>query len=172
MGGLYKGGISRIFLIRSVRVEETRQVFLRFLNFEVEISHSNGFVSNFQRRKMVNYRYPIVDGELYEKQNKFLKLKKQIKMVEIMLEEWDIGSIEEESEFEMIEFKIMEEEEKKDREEFLRSEIEDWVPDEKISGAGAKVGFKFKSSLVGVSLTGNLGGLIWREIAGLASIWK
>ena len=119
---------------------------------------------------MVNYRYPIVVGKLYERQSKFLKLKKQIKMVEIMLEENDMEMIEEETQEEMIEFKNMEEKEKKDRAEFLNSEIEDWVPDEKISGA--RVGFKFKSSLSGVSLTGNLGGLIWREMAGLASIWK
>ena len=84
-----------------------------------------------------------------------------------MLEEWDIGMIEEETQEEMREFEIREEQEKRDRAEFLNSEIEDFVPDEIISGA--RVGFKFKSSLSGVSLTGNLGELIWRE---MASIWK
>ena len=114
---------------------------------------------------MVNYRYPISVGELYERQNRFLKLKREIKRIEIMLEENDIGMIEEETQLEMQEFKIREDKEKRDREEFLNSEIEDWVPDEIISGGGAR-NIKFKSSLDGVSLTGNLGGIIWREMAG------
>ena len=135
MGGLYKGGHFPYIFSCSVRVEETRRVFLRFLNFEVEKSHSNSFVSNFQRRKMVNYRYPIVDGELYWRQNKFLKLKKQIIMVEIILEEMDMGSIEEESEFEMIELEIMEEQERK-----YREELEELVPDEISGGKGRDLG--------------------------------
>ena len=65
----------------------------------------------------------------------------------------------------------LEEIEKNERErrEFLSSEIEDFV--ETVSGE--KVGdFRFKSKIIGFSFTGNLGGLIWREIAGLGSIWK
>ena len=78
---------------------------------------------------MVNYRCPRVVGELYEKQSKFLRLKKKIKMVEILLEENGIGMIQEETESEMLELGILEEQERKDR-----KEIEELVPDEMISG--------------------------------------
>ena len=81
---------------------------------------------------MVNYRRPIVVGEPYERQSKFLRLKKKIKMIEVVLEERDIGMIQEETESEMLELEMLEEKEKKDREE-----IEELVPDE-ISGGIAR----------------------------------
>ena len=104
-------------------------------------------------------------------------------MVEIKLKQNGIGMIQEETESEMIELEILEEQERKDREEIeelvpdeisggkgrdlgggdiLEKEVE-MVPDEIISG-GLDRDFDYKLSLGGVSLIGNLGGDIVSKI--------